>query len=104
MTMQIVRLERESREVAVRFEVAPAYDLVISLAAAADAARYELTSSWARFVRQALPASLRRDLTFFFGDPLSLGAGAIQLIPELPDTEVATLLSRLDDIDAADLV
>src|SRR5579871_6318428 len=102
--MRVVKPAWESPQVSLLVEVCPAYDLVISLAAAAHPDRYEVAQSWARTVRGFLPAACARDLSFFFGDPLSLGLGAIQLIPELPDAQPESLLRRLHDIDAADFV
>src|SRR5438309_83793 len=100
--MRVIRPGTESQAPSLRFEVVPAYDLVISLAAAANPERHELAASWARQVREALPPPLRRDLTFFFADPLALGAGPIQMVPELPNVELATFLSAIESMDAAD--
>jgi DNA-binding transcriptional ArsR family regulator len=86
------------------FNVVPAYDLVLSLAAAAHWERYELSASWARQVRQALPIAIRTDLKYFFGDPLILGAGGIQIIPDLSDGEPETFLRAIAGMDAADVV
>ena len=37
----------------------------------------------------------RRDLTFFFGDPMALGVGPIRLVPDLTDAEPESLLRAL---------
>lgn len=103
--MQIVRPERpREAEVNLRLEEAPAYELVIALAAAAHPAKHHLSSAWSRQVRSALPATCRSDLSFFFGDPAALGVGGIQLIPRLSSGDVETFLTALDSIDSADLM
>jgi DNA-binding transcriptional ArsR family regulator len=102
--MQVVRPERHADTVALRFAVVPAYDLIISLAAAAHPDRYELSASWSRQVRQALPPGTRADLRFFFGDPYGLGVGAIQLIPDLLVADSAPFVDYLAHMDAADFV
>lgn len=101
--MGMIRPEREA-QLDLRFEVVPAYDLFISLAAAARPDRYELPGPWARSVRQSLPAAVRRDLQFFFAGPMPLGLGAIQLLPGLEVTEPGETLEAFDRLDTAELV
>jgi DNA-binding transcriptional ArsR family regulator len=98
--MQVVRPERDA-PLSLAFEVVPAYDAILGLAAVAQPEKHELPSGWARKVRQALPVGIRADITFFFGDPLVLGTGAIGLIPDLQDGTPAGLLSALTDADTA---
>jgi ArsR family transcriptional regulator len=99
--VRIVRPGQEESALALRIEVAPAYDLVLSLAAAAHPRRYELTPAWARGVRGALPVSTRGDLTFFFGDPQSLGLGAMQAVPDLEEGGVEPFLRHLEGMEPA---
>jgi DNA-binding transcriptional ArsR family regulator len=100
--VEIVRPERVSQDVSLRFEVQPAYDLVISLAAAADPERYDLPQSFGREVRSALPASVRRDLRTFFGDPAPLGNNPVGLIPLLPSADPESFIQALEDLDPAE--
>jgi ArsR family transcriptional regulator len=102
--MRIVRPGRAESVLALSVEVAPAYDLILSLAAAAHPRRYELTQSWARAVRQGLPSSVRGDLTFFFADPQSLGLGMVQAVPDLADGGVDPFLRHLESMAPADFV
>lgn len=100
--MRIVRPGFEEHALSLRIEVAPAYDLILSLAAAAHPRRYELSAAWARAVRQALPASARGDLTFFFGDPQSLGLGMLEAVPDLDEGGVEPFLRHLEAMEPAD--
>jgi DNA-binding transcriptional ArsR family regulator len=102
--LEIVRPKEEIEHPSLHFDVAPAYDLVISLAAVVDPERFDLTPAWARGVRTALPSAVRRDLSFFFGDPASLGIGSIQLVPDLPTGEAAALVVALESLDPVDFV
>lgn len=100
--MEIVNPIREIHSPSLRFEVAPAYDLVISLAAVADPERFELSSSWALQVRSSLSASVRKDVIFFFGDPLPIGVGPIQLVPQLSSCEPEVFIHALERLDSPD--
>src|SRR2546423_1511838 len=103
--VDVVRPMRVADLAEVRFEVAPSYDLLISLAAAGSPERYEMPEAWARDVRQALPAPLRRELHFFFGGPIGLGAEPIQYVPEIPDGEKpARFVAGLQALDRSDLI
>lgn len=75
---------------------------MISLAAAADPARFELSAAWSRQLRSALPAAVRKDISFFFGDPLPLGVGPIQLVPGLPSGEPEDLVEACERLDGMD--
>jgi DNA-binding transcriptional ArsR family regulator len=101
--LQIIRPARET-EIALRFEVVPAYELPIGLAAAAQPERHELSDTWSRTVRRALPSEVRRDLAFFFGDPSALGVAPIRLVPDLEDGQPEHLVKRLEELDTADLI
>jgi DNA-binding transcriptional ArsR family regulator len=101
--MKVVRPERENA-LALTFQVTPAYDLIHGPAAAAQPEKHELSAGWARKVRHALPVDARRDLAFFFGDPLVLGVGAIRSVPDLPDSVPTSLLAALERSDAAELL
>src|SRR5437868_1103144 len=103
--VDVVRPVRVVDLAEVRFEVAPSYDLLISLAAAGSPERYEMPEDWAREVRQALPSSVRRDLHFFFGGPVGLGVGPIQYIPEIAHgEEPGAFVAGLQTLDRVDLV
>jgi DNA-binding transcriptional ArsR family regulator len=102
--MQVLRPDPDSRHMEVQFRVSSAYDLVMSLAAAARPGDHELSGTWARSIRSALPSSARRDLLFFFGDPSALGIGAVQLIPGLGVTDAQFLADRMRSAEPADFV
>jgi DNA-binding transcriptional ArsR family regulator len=100
--MQVLRPDPDSRRMDVQFQVSSAYDLVMSLAAAARPREHELAISWARGVRSALPASSRRALSFYFGDSSALGTGAVQLIPALGVTDAQLLPDAMRSVEPAD--
>lgn len=100
----IVRPEPAANSASVRFAIEPAYDLLISLAAAANAERYEMPHAWAQSVKDVLPPAMRRDLALFFGGPSPLGTGPVQLVPDLaPGGDAGVFLDALGDIDPYDL-
>lgn len=102
--MQVLRPAADAHHLELQFQVSSAYDLVFSLAAAARPREHELSSSWARSVRSALPASARRDLAFFFGDPSALGIGAVQLIPALGVLDAQFLADGMQAVEPVDFV
>ncbi|GAC1400052.1 MAG: hypothetical protein NVSMB52_13650 [Chloroflexota bacterium] len=96
--MLVVRPDAPSHQMAVHFDLVPAYDLVISLAAAAQPRLYELSAAWARDVRHALPTPLRRELTHFFGDPMPFGTGPIQAIPSFQSGDAGAFIVALEEM------
>jgi ArsR family transcriptional regulator len=103
--IELVRSQPAAEQVSLQFEVVPAYDLLISLAAVAHPDRYELPVSWARQVRKALPADVRSEVTYFFGDPMSLGTGTIQLVPDVDGaTDPSAFIASLQSVDSTELV
>lgn len=102
--MQLVRPEAESRSMLLGFEVVPVYDLLFSLAAAANPEKYEMPGTWARGVRAALPQPLRRDVGYFFGDPAALGTGAVQCVPDVSDGDIAAVVEHLQSLEPAEFV
>src|SRR5437763_48221 len=103
--VQMVRPEADVEHMTLQFTLGPAYDLVLSLAAVAHPDRYELPVSWARRVRKELPVATRRDQSFFFGDPSSLGVGPVQVVPDLPGAEdPSAFIRELGALDPPDFV